>query len=89
MALQLKVRPSRRALKLLHALIKWYLKRVDNAFQEAKALSNGGRLSLIGQLTGGWLARIYMEELRVSHISLLLTLGTPHFSFFYFNIEYP
>ncbi|KAK4258092.1 hypothetical protein QN277_007589 [Acacia crassicarpa] len=27
---------------------------------------------------GGWLARVYMEEFGMSHISLLLTLGTPH-----------
>ncbi|KAL9262741.1 hypothetical protein AKJ16_DCAP14457 [Drosera capensis] len=30
------------------------------------------------QSSGGWLARIYMEEFGMSDISLLLTLGTPH-----------
>lgn len=38
----------------------------------------GGTLSLIGHSAGGWLARVYMEEFGLSHISLLLTLGTPH-----------
>ncbi|XWS42792.1 hypothetical protein CRYUN_Cryun16bG0044800 [Craigia yunnanensis] len=37
-----------------------------------------GTLSLIGHSAGGWLARVYMEEFGLSHISLLLTLGTPH-----------
>ncbi|VAI54612.1 unnamed protein product [Triticum turgidum subsp. durum] len=37
-----------------------------------------GKLSLIGHSAGGWLARVYMEELGTSDISLLLTLGTPH-----------
>ncbi|XP_075644244.1 uncharacterized protein LOC142615381 isoform X1 [Castanea sativa] len=55
-----------------------YLKRVDEAVQEAKELAQGGTLSLIGHSAGGWLARVYLEEFGLSHISLLLTLGTPH-----------
>ncbi|KAM1811367.1 hypothetical protein ACFX11_028272 [Malus domestica] len=48
-------------------VLDWYLKRVDDAVQEAKELSQGG-----------WLARLYKEEFGFSDISLLLTLGTPH-----------
>ncbi|CAL1356711.1 unnamed protein product [Linum trigynum] len=60
-------------------VLDWYLKRVDDAVQEAKALAQGDEtLSLIGHSAGGWLARVYMEEFGVSDISLLLTLGTPH-----------
>ncbi|KAL2346017.1 hypothetical protein Fmac_000017 [Flemingia macrophylla] len=35
-------------------------------------------VSLIGHSAGGWLARVYMEQFGLSHVSLLLTLGTPH-----------
>ncbi|XAR63361.1 hypothetical protein NMG60_11023271 [Bertholletia excelsa] len=61
-------------------VLDWYLKRVDEAVNEAKELAGGGSgtLSLIGHSAGGWLARVYMEEFGFSHISLLLTLGTPH-----------
>lgn len=59
-------------------VLDWYLKRVDEAVNEAKELAAGGTLSLIGHSAGGWLARVYMEEFGLSHISLLLTLGTPH-----------
>ncbi|CAN6703784.1 unnamed protein product [Malus baccata var. baccata] len=59
-------------------VLDWYLKRVDEAVQEAKELSQGGTLSLVGHSAGGWLARLYMEEFGFSDISLLLTLGTPH-----------
>lgn len=61
-------------------VLDWYLKRMDEAINEAKELSQGlGRpLSLIGHSAGGWLARVYMEEFGLSDISLLLTLGTPH-----------
>ncbi|CAI0384960.1 unnamed protein product [Linum tenue] len=60
-------------------VLDWYLKRVDDAVQEAKAIAQGDEtLSLIGHSAGGWLARVYMEEFGVSDISLLLTLGTPH-----------
>ncbi|MBA0742243.1 hypothetical protein Gogos_015320 [Gossypium gossypioides] len=55
-----------------------YLKRVDDAVQEAEELAQGGKLSVIGHSAGGWLARVYMEEFGLSQISLLLTLGTPH-----------
>ncbi|XP_057497958.1 uncharacterized protein LOC130782595 isoform X2 [Actinidia eriantha] len=59
-------------------VLDWYLKRVDEAVNEAKELAGGGTLSIIGHSAGGWLARVYMEEFGLSHISLLLTLGTPH-----------
>ncbi|GLT95482.1 hypothetical protein SLE2022_131620 [Rubroshorea leprosula] len=59
-------------------VLDWYLKRVDDAVQEAKKLADGGTLSLIGHSAGGWLARVYMEEFGLSDVSLLLTLGTPH-----------
>ncbi|KAF3447561.1 hypothetical protein FNV43_RR12748 [Rhamnella rubrinervis] len=59
-------------------VLDWYLKKVDEAVREAKDLTQGGTLSLIGHSAGGWLARIYMEDIGLSHISLLLTLGTPH-----------
>ncbi|XP_065853034.1 uncharacterized protein [Euphorbia lathyris] len=59
-------------------VLDWYLKRMDEAIHEAKELSQGGTLSLIGHSAGGWLARVYMEEFGISDISLLLTLGTPH-----------
>ncbi|KAF7845075.1 GPI inositol-deacylase PGAP1-like protein [Senna tora] len=59
-------------------VLDWYLKRVHDAVQEAKELTEGETLSLIGHSAGGWLARVYMEEFGTSHISLLLTLGTPH-----------
>ncbi|TYI57190.1 hypothetical protein E1A91_D11G262900v1 [Gossypium mustelinum] len=59
-------------------VLDWYLKRVDDAVQEAEELAQGGKLSVIGHSAGGWLARVYMEEFGLSHISLLLTLGTPH-----------
>lgn len=35
----------------------------------------GGTLSLIGHSPGGWLARVYMEEFELSHVSFLLSLG--------------
>uniref|UniRef100_A0A803NLC2 GPI inositol-deacylase n=1 Tax=Cannabis sativa TaxID=3483 RepID=A0A803NLC2_CANSA len=59
-------------------VLDWYLNRIDQAIQEAKEQSQGESLSLIGHSAGGWLARVYMENYGVSHISLLLTLGTPH-----------
>uniref|UniRef100_A0A7N0T1Y3 GPI inositol-deacylase n=1 Tax=Kalanchoe fedtschenkoi TaxID=63787 RepID=A0A7N0T1Y3_KALFE len=59
-------------------VLDWYLKRVDDAVQEAKELGEGGTLSVIGHSAGGWLARVYMEEFGRSGIALLLTLGTPH-----------
>ncbi|KAJ4721399.1 GPI inositol-deacylase PGAP1-like protein [Melia azedarach] len=59
-------------------VLDWYFKRIDKAIREAKELSQGGNLSLIGHSAGGWLARVYMEEFGFSDISLLLTLGTPH-----------
>lgn len=59
-------------------VLDWYLKRVADAVHEAKQLTQGGCLSLIGHSAGGWLARVYMEEFGSSHISLLLTLGSPH-----------
>ncbi|XP_059651759.1 uncharacterized protein LOC132299261 [Cornus florida] len=59
-------------------VLDWYLKRIDEAVFEAKELAQGGTFSLIGHSAGGWLARVYMEEFGFSHISLLLTLGTPH-----------
>ncbi|KAI4356174.1 hypothetical protein L6164_000218 [Bauhinia variegata] len=59
-------------------VLDWYLKRLHDAVQEAKELAQGKTLSLIGHSAGGWLARVYMEEYGFSHISLLLTLGTPH-----------
>ncbi|XP_057954847.1 uncharacterized protein LOC131148901 [Malania oleifera] len=59
-------------------VLDWYLKRIDEAVHEAKQLAQGGTISLIGHSAGGWLARVYMEEFGFSHISLLLTLGSPH-----------
>ncbi|KAK2638444.1 hypothetical protein Ddye_026239, partial [Dipteronia dyeriana] len=59
-------------------VLDWYFKRVSDAITEAKELSPGGTVSLIGHSAGGWLARVYMEEFGFSEISLLLTLGTPH-----------
>ncbi|KAA8520327.1 hypothetical protein F0562_014583 [Nyssa sinensis] len=59
-------------------VLDWYLERVDEAVREAKELTQDGTLSLIGHSAGGWLARVYMEEFGFSHISLLLTLGSPH-----------
>ncbi|GAU33671.1 hypothetical protein TSUD_310790 [Trifolium subterraneum] len=63
-------------------VLDWYLERVNDAVEEAKAKELGGdsntTLSLIGHSAGGWLARLYMQQFGVSHISLLLTLGTPH-----------
>ncbi|XP_073102036.1 uncharacterized protein [Elaeis guineensis] len=60
-------------------VLDWYLERVHEAVSEAKQLSpQGGSLSLIGHSAGGWLARVYMEEFGLSHVSLLLTLGSPH-----------
>ncbi|KGN46263.1 uncharacterized protein LOC101213079 [Cucumis sativus] len=59
-------------------VLDWYLKKTDEAIQEAKELAQGGTLSLIGHSAGGWLARVYMEEFGISQISMLLTLGTPH-----------
>ncbi|KAF9605368.1 hypothetical protein IFM89_016921 [Coptis chinensis] len=59
-------------------VLDWYLKRIDAAVSEAKLLAKDGSISLIGHSAGGWLARVYMEEYGLSHISLLLTLGTPH-----------
>lgn len=60
-------------------VLDWYLKRVDDAVQEAMELAPPETtLSLIGHSAGGWLARLYMQQFGVSNISLLLTLGTPH-----------
>ncbi|KDP39608.1 hypothetical protein JCGZ_02628 [Jatropha curcas] len=59
-------------------VLDWYMKRIQEAVNEAKELAQGGTLSLIGHSAGGWLARVYMEEFGLSDISLLLTLGTPH-----------
>ncbi|XP_073102116.1 uncharacterized protein [Elaeis guineensis] len=65
-------------------VLDWYLERVDEAVSEANQLcprDKGGSISFIGHSAGGWLARIYMEEFELSHISLLLTLGSPHIYF--------
>nr|AFK41740.1 unknown [Medicago truncatula] len=60
-------------------ILDWYLKRVDDAVQEAMDLAPPETtLSLIGHSAGGRLARLYMQQFGVSNISLLLTLGTPH-----------
>ncbi|KAG5232925.1 hypothetical protein OIU77_004340 [Salix suchowensis] len=59
-------------------VLDWYLRRIDEAVQEAKELAQGQTLSLIGHSAGGWLARVYMEEFGQLDVSLLLTLGTPH-----------
>ncbi|ESW32376.1 hypothetical protein PHAVU_002G317100 [Phaseolus vulgaris] len=60
-------------------VLDWYLERVEEAVEEAKESAGGCEtVSLIGHSAGGWLARVYMEEFGFSHISLLLTLGTPH-----------
>ncbi|XP_015958376.1 uncharacterized protein LOC107482415 isoform X1 [Arachis duranensis] len=62
-------------------VLDWYLKRVDDAVQEAKLLAQqqDASISLIGHSAGGWLARLYMQDFELSHhVSLLLTLGTPH-----------
>ncbi|KAG6593743.1 hypothetical protein SDJN03_13219, partial [Cucurbita argyrosperma subsp. sororia] len=59
-------------------VLDWYLNKTDQAIQEARELAQGEALSLIGHSAGGWLARVYMEEFGISHISMLLTLGTPH-----------
>ncbi|XP_027113577.1 uncharacterized protein LOC113761807 isoform X1 [Coffea eugenioides] len=55
-----------------------YFKKLDEAVSEANELAQGGALSFIGHSAGGWLARVYMQEIGFSNISLLLTLGTPH-----------
>ncbi|CAJ1936874.1 unnamed protein product [Sphenostylis stenocarpa] len=60
-------------------VLDWYLERVEEAVQEAKESANGFEtVSLVGHSAGGWLARVYMQEFGYSHVSLLLTLGTPH-----------
>ncbi|XP_027354166.1 uncharacterized protein LOC113864533 [Abrus precatorius] len=62
-------------------VLDWYFGRVQHAVQEAKDLAQAPgatNVSLIGHSAGGWLARVYMREFGLSHISLLLTLGTPH-----------
>lgn len=59
-------------------VLDWYLERVEEAVSEAK--EGGTGISLIGHSAGGWLARLYMDEFggsSSSHISLLLTLGSP------------
>uniref|UniRef100_A0A6N2NLV4 Uncharacterized protein n=1 Tax=Salix viminalis TaxID=40686 RepID=A0A6N2NLV4_SALVM len=56
-------------------VLDWYLKRIDEAVQEAKEQAQGQTLSLIGHSAGGWLARVYMEEFGQLDVSLLLTLG--------------
>lgn len=60
---------------------KFSIKDITKCLQwqiSEKYLILGGAISLIGHSAGGWLARVYMEEFGLSHISLLLTLGTPH-----------
>ncbi|KAK7369988.1 hypothetical protein VNO80_12038 [Phaseolus coccineus] len=60
-------------------VLDWYLERVEEAVEEAKESAGGCEtVSLIGHSAGGWLARVYMQEFGCSHVSLLLTLGTPH-----------
>ncbi|XP_020229250.1 uncharacterized protein LOC109810241 isoform X2 [Cajanus cajan] len=62
-------------------VLDWYLERVHHAVQQAKETQGQGStatVSLIGHSAGGWLARVYMEQFGFSHVSLLLTLGTPH-----------
>ncbi|CAL0318931.1 unnamed protein product [Lupinus luteus] len=64
-------------------ILLWYLNRVHDAVQEAKQLSSSNpntHISFIGHSAGGWLARLYIQQFHhsLSHISLLLTLGTPH-----------
>ncbi|XP_078437931.1 alpha/beta-Hydrolases superfamily protein [Wolffia australiana] len=59
-------------------ILDWYLRRVDEAVAQARNLSPDGDLALLGHSAGGWLARLYLEELGCSDVSLLLTLGTPH-----------
>ncbi|KAL0429354.1 UNVERIFIED_CONTAM: hypothetical protein Sradi_0561400 [Sesamum radiatum] len=49
-------------------VLDWYLKRVEEAVNDAKELAQAG----------GWLARVYLQEFGLSDVSLLLTLGTPH-----------
>lgn len=58
-------------------VLDWYLERVEDAIQQLEY----PQISLIGHSAGGWLARLYMDQFPVSHshhVSLLLTLGTPH-----------
>lgn len=62
-------------------VLDWYLERVEDAIQQLEDPQAQAGISLIGHSAGGWLARLYMDQFRVSHshhISLLLTLGTPH-----------
>ncbi|KAK9120307.1 hypothetical protein Syun_017924 [Stephania yunnanensis] len=60
-------------------VLDWYLDRVHEAVALAIRHTSGcGKISLIGHSAGGWLARLYMEQFGHSHISLLLTLGSPH-----------
>ncbi|RDX61551.1 hypothetical protein CR513_60211, partial [Mucuna pruriens] len=68
-------------------VLDWYLERVHNAVEEAKELTQS-QVSLIGHSAGGWLARVYMEQFGLSHISLLLTLGTPHLYSNYFHFSF-
>lgn len=58
-------------------VLDWYLERVEDAIQQLEY----PQISIIGHSAGGWLARLYMDQFPVSHshhVSLLLTLGTPH-----------
>ncbi|KAK7409743.1 hypothetical protein VNO78_00023 [Psophocarpus tetragonolobus] len=61
-------------------VLDWYMERVQHAVEQAKDKDKDKdkEVSLIGHSAGGWLARLYMQEYGVSHVSLLLTLGTPH-----------
>ncbi|CAA3018487.1 uncharacterized protein LOC105168317 [Olea europaea subsp. europaea] len=59
-------------------VLDWYLRRVNEAVNEAKELAQDANISLVGHSAGGWLARVYLQEFKSSDISLLLTLGTPH-----------
>ncbi|OIV96279.1 hypothetical protein TanjilG_05119 [Lupinus angustifolius] len=64
-------------------ILLWYLNRVHDAVEEAIQLSSSNptpHISFIGHSAGGWLARLYIQQFphSLSHISLLLTLGTPH-----------
>ncbi|KAK7280859.1 hypothetical protein RIF29_08392 [Crotalaria pallida] len=55
-------------------VLQWYLNRVHDAVQKAEE----EQVSLIGHSAGGWLGRLYIQQYGSSHVSLLLSLGTPH-----------
>ncbi|KAG0611449.1 hypothetical protein M758_7G142000 [Ceratodon purpureus] len=59
--------------------LDWYLERIKNAIQEAKAMApESGKVTIVAHSAGGWLGRVYMADFGTEDVALFLSLGSPH-----------